>query len=125
MDSSQLTGVASAYARKVALSGLFGLDDNQDADSDKIGLQEATVATEQPAATTNPVTKQTIKMPEKSALIKLRTELLLTMNNEVITKEERMRMLESINSMTEERLKQAIANAKQTIADRSHQMQPA
>ena len=27
MDSSQLTGSTSSYARKYALSGLFGLDD--------------------------------------------------------------------------------------------------
>lgn len=33
MDSSQLSGAASSYARKYALSGLFLLDDNKDADS--------------------------------------------------------------------------------------------
>jgi len=33
MDSSQLTGSTSSYARKYALSGLFLLDDNKDADS--------------------------------------------------------------------------------------------
>jgi len=32
MDSSQITGSASSYARKYALSGLFLLDDNKDAD---------------------------------------------------------------------------------------------
>lgn len=33
MDSSQLSGAASSYARKYALSGLFLLDDNRDSDS--------------------------------------------------------------------------------------------
>ena len=33
MDSAQITGAASSYARKYALSGLLLLDDNQDADT--------------------------------------------------------------------------------------------
>ena len=33
MDSSQLTGSTSSYARKYALNGLFMIDDNKDADS--------------------------------------------------------------------------------------------
>ena len=33
MDSSQITGSTSSYARKYALNGLFAIDDNKDADS--------------------------------------------------------------------------------------------
>ena len=33
MDSSQLTGATSSYARKYALNGLFCIDDNKDADT--------------------------------------------------------------------------------------------
>lgn len=33
MDSAQITGSASSYARKYALNGLFSIDDSQDADS--------------------------------------------------------------------------------------------
>lgn len=33
MDSSQLTGAASTYARKYALNGLFAIDDTKDADA--------------------------------------------------------------------------------------------
>ena len=33
MDDAQVTGAASTYARKRALSGLLALDDNKDADS--------------------------------------------------------------------------------------------
>lgn len=35
MDSSQLTGATSSYARKYAMAGLFALDDGVDADSMK------------------------------------------------------------------------------------------
>lgn len=35
MDASQITGSASSYARKYALNGLFLIDDNKDADSEK------------------------------------------------------------------------------------------
>ena len=34
MDSSQITGTASSYARKYALNGLFLIDDTKDADTD-------------------------------------------------------------------------------------------
>ncbi len=33
MDDSQITGASSSYARKYALNGLFGIDDQKDADS--------------------------------------------------------------------------------------------
>ncbi len=33
MDSSQVTGASSSYARKYALNGLFCIDDNKDSDS--------------------------------------------------------------------------------------------
>jgi hypothetical protein len=35
MDDSQITGVASSYARKYALNGLFLIDDTKDADHDE------------------------------------------------------------------------------------------
>lgn len=35
MDSSQITGTASSYARKYALNGLFNIDDTKDADTDE------------------------------------------------------------------------------------------
>lgn len=39
LDASQLTGVASSYARKYALNGLFALDDTKDADTDEFHKQ--------------------------------------------------------------------------------------
>ena len=35
MDSSQITGATSSYARKYALNGLFLIDDNKDSDTEE------------------------------------------------------------------------------------------
>lgn len=40
MDSSQITGSASSYARKVALSGMFCIDDNKDSDTTNVEDKE-------------------------------------------------------------------------------------
>lgn len=40
MDDSQITGMASSYARKYALNGLFCIDDTKDADTDDAKRQE-------------------------------------------------------------------------------------
>lgn len=39
MDTSQITGTASSYARKYALNGLFLIDDTKDADTDEYHKQ--------------------------------------------------------------------------------------
>lgn len=40
MDGSQITGASSSYARKCALNGLFGIDDNKDSDTTNIQSKE-------------------------------------------------------------------------------------
>ena len=40
MDSSQVTGATSSYARKYALNGLFCIDDTKDADTDEHRQQQ-------------------------------------------------------------------------------------
>lgn len=45
MDSSQITGTASSYARKYALNGLFCIDDTKDADTDEYHKQTTSVKT--------------------------------------------------------------------------------
>lgn len=40
MDDSQITGMASSYARKYALNGLFCIDDTKDVDTDEAKRQE-------------------------------------------------------------------------------------
>lgn len=44
MDSSQITGSASSYARKYALNGLFAIDDTKDSDATNDGSQSNTQA---------------------------------------------------------------------------------
>jgi len=41
MDSSQLTGSTSSYARKYALNGLFAIDDTKDSDTTNTHNKEA------------------------------------------------------------------------------------
>ena len=41
MDSSQVTGSTSSYARKYAMNGLFAIDDNKDADATNTHGKEA------------------------------------------------------------------------------------
>ncbi len=48
MDSSQITGSASSYARKYALNGLFCIDDTKDADSQDNRVQSQPVYDNQP-----------------------------------------------------------------------------
>lgn len=43
MDSSQITGTASSYARKYALNGLFCIDDTKDADTNEYHKQTTLV----------------------------------------------------------------------------------
>lgn len=43
MDSSQITGTASSYARKYALNGLFCIDDTKDADTNEYHKQTTSV----------------------------------------------------------------------------------
>ena len=38
MDPSQISGMASSYARKYCLNGLFCIDDNKDADTNEVNL---------------------------------------------------------------------------------------
>lgn len=40
MDSSQITGASSSYARKYALNGLFAIDDTKDSDTTNDGKEE-------------------------------------------------------------------------------------
>ena len=58
-------------------------------------------------------------MPEVAhATTKQKEQIIKLLNNPVISAEEKNKMLLSINSLTEERAKQAIAKLKKTIADR-------
>lgn len=51
MDSSQVTGATSSYARKYALNGLFLIDDTKDADSDEYQKQSPPTSPQVPTTT--------------------------------------------------------------------------
>lgn len=70
MDSSQITGASSSYARKYALNGLFLIDDTKDADSiDNTQKSEKTKSYPTPAKA-NPAPIDTLKVDEIMALAK-------------------------------------------------------
>lgn len=58
MDASQITGMASSYARKYALNGLFAIDDTKDADTQ----DNSEEAKEQPKEKPKPVDGQEFLM---------------------------------------------------------------
>lgn len=76
MDASQLTGVASSYARKYAFNALFLIDDTKDADTDEYAKQNEEKQEEKPKKKSEPLTEyaseaalKTIKiMVEKAGL---------------------------------------------------------
>lgn len=63
MDSAQITGAASSYARKYALNGLFAIDDTKDADALNNG--------EEPKKQTTAPSKAPEKITAKQALAEL------------------------------------------------------
>ena len=70
MDSSQVTGATSSYARKYALNGLFAIDDNKDADA------------------TNTHGKDTIKVNMTPALSEAQLKRLYAIGNKAGSKKE-------------------------------------
>lgn len=73
MDSSQITGSATSYARKYALGALLLIDDTKD--SDATNSHERTQATNQPA---KPITAPP-KQPSEPVLLAMSQELMDTM----------------------------------------------
>jgi transcription elongation factor Elf1 len=63
MDSAQLTGATSSYARKYALNGMFAIDDNKDPDTDQYSEQtkEAPKTTAKPRPPQQPAKPQNTK----------------------------------------------------------------
>lgn len=61
MDSSQVTGAASSYARKYALNGLFCIDDTKDSDSTNTGEKERTSGKKaEPAKETDMINSESV-----------------------------------------------------------------
>lgn len=64
MDSSQITGATSSYARKYALNGLFLIDDTKDTDSEQY-QQQANQGTKTTTRKSSATTKQTIPQAQQ------------------------------------------------------------
>lgn len=70
MDSSQITGAASSYARKYALNGLFLIDDTKDSDATNTGEQaEPMMNARQKAYINLLLTKNGVVDADKSAFL--------------------------------------------------------
>ena len=80
------------------------------ANSGSVNTSEAPVE-DRPPVNREPVAK-------KSATVKQKTELLLLLNNKVITNEEKNKMIENINSLDSDRASQSIAKLKKVIEER-------
>ena len=73
-------------------------------------------ASEAPVEDRPPVNREPIT--KKAATVKQKTELLLLLNNKVITNEEKNKMIENINSLDSDRASQSITKLKKVIEER-------
>ena len=72
MDTSQITGAASSYARKYALNGLFALDDTKDSDATNTHDKEPSKAESKPfTLTANEIGEVSKQLKECTELIHL------------------------------------------------------
>ena len=87
-DDSQITGMASSYARKYGLNGLFAIDDTKDADTEQYHqtAQNAPQATRTAKPTTS--TKAPAKAPQDEARAKAVKALSDEMNRMGVTGQE-------------------------------------
>ncbi|RNI22636.1 hypothetical protein [Rufibacter latericius] len=79
-------------------------------------------ATPAPAAPAAPVVEEA---PVKYATAKQKEEIIRLLNNPVITRQEKTKMLLNINKLDEERAKQSIVKLKKVIEDREHEQSAA
>jgi hypothetical protein len=82
--------------------------------------QKSTTPAERPVQATTPAQPAAETTDGKPITINQKTQILLLLNNSVITKEEKERMVAKINTFDAERAEQAIAKLKKVIKDRAH-----
>lgn len=106
MDSSQVTGAASSYARKYALNGLFCIDDNKDSDSTNTGEKEKTSGRKvEPAKEAEMISSETTmsikniidKYPEANLFEQLKTRFKVN-DIKFLTREKGQKCLEMLIS---------------------------
>lgn len=84
MDSAQLTGATSSYARKYALNGMFLIDDTKDADATNTHGKELEKPTTQPAPVRSKISdlnkvKIALGNNREAVLSQLRTSYVMTL----------------------------------------------
>ena len=72
----------------------------------------------QPVGENRPPAERPATAAKKAATVKQKTELLLLLNNKVITNEEKNKMIENINGLDSDRASQSIAKLKKVIEER-------
>lgn len=117
MDESQLTGTASSYARKYALSGLFLLDDTKDADTDEFHEQTHRKTSGKKAAPADPepMTEEEIEKLKKKKIGKTKaTTFLKELKANGISAAFvcQLYKIEKLSDMTEEMLSNANSHLK-------------
>ena len=70
MDSAQITGAASSYARKYCLNGLFAIDDTKDPDSNAYAYQQQTQEPVKKTPTRRTRTSSTTSAPATAPMAK-------------------------------------------------------
>ena len=106
MDDSQITGTASAYARKYALNGIFLVDDTKDADTDENQKERTARANKQEQEKNKEKLEQM-----KISLVKQKTLLDLCEDEQFdINKILKSYKHESIKDITEGQYKYIVAN---------------
>lgn len=68
MDSSQITGTASSYARKYALNGMFLIDDTKDADTNSYQSSQEVKRSQQPKMNNHTKTLPAITSAKKQLI---------------------------------------------------------
>ncbi|ECF2500723.1 recombinase [Salmonella enterica subsp. enterica serovar Virchow] len=65
MDSAQVTGATSSYARKYCLNGLFGIDDAKDADTDEHKQQQNAASEQKQSQSQSQQKQQDARSPQQ------------------------------------------------------------
>ena len=104
MDSSQITGATSSYARKYALNGLFCIDDTKDADTDAYTANTTQTKTKAKAPETNTIREKRVKeeylksITQQMAIKQINPKLISEYINKTFNKK-------TSNELTEDELK--------------------
>lgn len=119
---AQTRAIGKAYRNILAwIIRAAGYEPTPAEEMDYMNKEEAAPVEKEKRADRAPLSLEKSKqeiISEKLASVKQKTEILLLLNNKVITKDEKNKMIENINDLNEVRATQAIARLKKVIKDR-------